>query len=120
MMRGTRSQTSACTHTDTTRRSVVTVEIARLDLHFLAMRTPPPVLPPQDESVPRYKTTWLDGGGPDASIRLKAAVWGVMGFLVMLLIWGLVAKQQGLSGWKAFAVMVSGAAASGYTCTGCR
>lgn len=78
------------------------------------MRTPPPVLPPHDDSVPAYGSTWLDRGGPDATLRLRAIVFGVMGFLVMLLIWGLVARQQELHGWKAFAVTVLGAAASGY------
>ena len=44
------------------------------------MRTPPPVLPPDDESGPRYKSTWFDRAGPDGELKLKAMGYGLMVF----------------------------------------
>jgi hypothetical protein len=41
------------------------------------MRTPPSVLPDQDE-VPAYKSTWLDRVGGSAEMKLKAIGYGIM------------------------------------------
>ena len=78
------------------------------------MRSPPPVLPSGKEDSPDYKPSWLERGGPDASIKLRAAAFGVMVFGVSLLVWGLIAAQQGLSGWQGLVVTLVGAAASAY------
>ncbi|MDQ6636086.1 MAG: hypothetical protein M3Z10_15155, partial [Gemmatimonadota bacterium] len=48
------------------------------------MRTPPPVLPPDDDTAPRYRPPWFDREGPDAAFRLKATAWSIMAFPVAL------------------------------------
>lgn len=43
------------------------------------MRTPPPVLPPQDET-PEYKRTWMDRVGGDAGYQMRAYGYGLQVF----------------------------------------
>lgn len=78
------------------------------------MRSPPPVLPVGKEDSPEYKHSWLERGGPDAQLQLRAAGYSVMTFGLSLLVWGLVMVQQGIGGWKGIVLMFLGALASAY------
>ena len=42
------------------------------------MRTPPPVLPPDPDNASTYKAGWFERAGPDATLRFKAAGYGML------------------------------------------
>ena len=42
------------------------------------MRTPPPVLPPDADDAPHYTAGWFERAGPDATLRFKAAGYGLL------------------------------------------
>jgi hypothetical protein len=76
------------------------------------MRTPPPVLPPDDDTPPRYRPTWFDREGPDATFRLKATVWSIMAFPVALALAFVVATRvKGMSAFPASLVSLAAAVA---------
>lgn len=61
-----------------------------------------------------YQRTWLDRQGPDGALAIRAITTAGIMFFVMLLVWGLVAKQQGLDGWRAAVCTLGGALASAW------
>ena len=42
------------------------------------MRTPPPVLPENQDESPAYQSSWFERAGPDATLRFKAGGYGVL------------------------------------------
>ena len=65
------------------------------------MRTPPPVLPPDDPS-PGYKSTWIDRNGPDAGLKIRAFRYSIIVFPLALALWStLITRKFGMTGLKA-------------------
>lgn len=42
------------------------------------MRTPPPVLPPNQDDSPEYTSSWFERAGPDVGVRFKAGGYGLL------------------------------------------
>lgn len=82
------------------------------------MRTPPPVLPPEDDSAP-YKSTLFDRQGPDAAIRMRAIGFALPVFGLALIMWSMVVdrlwKYDGpFAGLLVFALAIATGAASAW------
>ncbi len=76
------------------------------------MRTPPPVLPPDDESS-GYRSTWMDRNGPDAGVKIRTARYAIIVFPLALTLWGVVVTQKlGVHGTRAPAPILLGAVAT--------
>ena len=69
------------------------------------MRTPPPVLPPEGESGPHYKSTWFDRAGPDGELKLKAIGYGLMVFGITVGAAFFIMAQGGSGAAGGFAVL---------------
>lgn len=76
------------------------------------MRTPPPVLPPEDQT-PGYRSTWMDRNGPDAGVKIRTARYALMVFPLALALWSAVVTQKlGMTGTKAALIILLGALAT--------
>ena len=65
------------------------------------MRTPPPVLPSEDET-PGYKSTWMDRNGPDAGLKIRTFRYSIIVFPLALALWStLITRKFGMTGLKA-------------------
>ncbi len=65
------------------------------------MRTPPPVLPPENDG-PTYQSTWMDRVGADAGFKMRAAGYGLMVFGITTgAVFFVMAQGGGSIGWFA-------------------
>jgi hypothetical protein len=67
------------------------------------MRTPPPVLPPDQGDSSQYQSTWFERAGPDATLRFKAAGYGIM---VAGVVFGALVITSLIAGVPSFAVVL--------------
>lgn len=60
------------------------------------MRTPPPVLPPDDgDTANAYRPTWLDRAGPDGGLALRAIGYGFLVAAIIVLAVVIIALRGG-------------------------
>lgn len=78
------------------------------------MRTPPPVLPPAGSGDAAYKPTRLDREGPDAAIRMRAAVFGMIVGLVAWMVLAISAARGGSAATGTIIAALIPCAALGY------
>jgi hypothetical protein len=62
------------------------------------MRTPPPVLPPDDGAAPRYQKSALDRMGPDGAMRIRAMVAAIATGMIALSLAAGGAYARGIRG----------------------